>query len=267
MANLEALGLDRKRVDNLAIEYEGYGRWSSEHLGDSVTLESATSIALAAVYRCLIEPRRAKQLFQQAGNLYRTLHLPYWIVLAVCGTDDSSLINYRKNFPKRDFATHNSTQFFYELLATSRLAVSDRSNDKADGWLANIIDNGYQLAPNPVGRLSLPLRFYLSLFATIPQMQKLGHMEPSTIRSNLSDYLRRISEVIEAAQLDHYHWTQLQSGILPVEPEVLATCGLLDAACKKYLRINLIEFTGIKLRPIELVPLQIALELSEPPKN
>jgi len=143
------------------------------------------------------------------------------------------------------------------------LAVSPNLGNPFEYRVAGILDKGYQFAPSFVGRLPIPLRFYLSVFSTIDQLSTQKAINPIDVVGPMTSYLRRVDELFDAARTDSYHWTRLQSGILPVEPDVLAVCNVMNMACRKWFQESLLDILKDQLRPVELIPIQVAVGLTE----
>lgn len=63
---------------------------------------------------------------------------------------------------------------------------------------------------------------------------------------------------------DHYHWTQLRSGLLPIEPESLATCVAWDGVCRAIRQETLVGvLQEMDLTPRELAPALVAGDMAE----
>jgi hypothetical protein len=110
----------------------------------------------------------------------------------------------------------------------------------------------------PVGRAHVPLRAYLQLitsFGIADAFESLPAQEPDaairSIADGMEDLLTRAAESVEVAMGDRYHWTRLQSGLLPVEPEILAATILASAVAGPRLG----DFLDVP--PVAAVPLRL----------
>ena len=69
------------------------------------------------------------------------------------------------------------------------------------------------------GRLGLPVRLYRALLEDVTDAPTLPK---NKVPRSLVSFYQRAGEQIDSARDDAFHWSHLHSGVLPVEPELLA---------------------------------------------
>jgi hypothetical protein len=285
------LVLDRDLLDRSATFNEGYARVleqepSQDNLLDERAMVRASSLVVAAVYRALIgDVSPATILFQEAAEEYQKLDRPFHLALAICGgykrlTSDQVLRRVRAD-PSFDPHLLDPETLLYDLLAAmsevGSQAVDDYHFDsefhnESARMLALLFERGDELLPLPVGRLGIPLRLYISIGRKIHGLTvsrdinvaaDFADGELISLKGALTEYLQRVDEVVGGAMNDEFHWTRLRSGVLPIEPEALATCLSVDAVSRRRTDqhvISLVDDTDLTAR--QKLPAQAATEMA-----
>lgn len=222
---------------------EGYARLivrerSEDGRPDEWSMIRASSFVLAAVYRALVGDERAPGLFREAANEYLELGGPFYVALAICTNDTELIYDHVRRLSDRDVEsdtppTDPETLLFDLLVATSTVAIQG-SDGFAFRAMIRMLDQGDTFGMLPVDRLGLPLRLYLSIGRGVGEAVSGEDSELATLREALAEYLRRTDEIIAGAMNDRIHWNRLRSGVLPEEPETLATCVTVNAASRRF---------------------------------
>lgn len=210
-AAIEALGL---RADDLFLEGEvnaGY----ADALEASEAREAWPVIAscrlIAASCWALADPRNARAAFRLAARTYRRLGLPYAVILAICAGEREDAGDV---LPNEQASVSATPDVALEVLLASTLLRADLGAHWYPPWI-QVWDEWTveRIEHWRVGRLGLPLRLYANALRRSEEAHR-----------GLVVLLERAAEEVRAAQADEYNWQQLRSGMLPLEPEILATC-------------------------------------------
>ena len=222
---------------------EGYARLivrerSEDGRPDEWSMIRASSFVLAAVYRALVGDELAPLgLFREAANEYLELGGPFYVALAIRTNHTELIYDHVRRLSDRDvesdtLPTDPETLLFDLLVATSMVAIQG-SDGFAFRAMIRMLDQGDTFGMLPVDRLGLPLRLYLSIGRGVGEAVSGEDSELATLREALVEYLRRTDEIIVKAMNDRIHWNRSRSGVLPEEPETLATCVTVNAAASR----------------------------------
>lgn len=249
----EILNIDSEAVVNLANVHQGYARAMRQTEEGQNSEYRASSLLLSALLTAIIAPSNSRERFISASSAYRELLNPYWQLLAVCGMD-----NKRFYQPKQtDDVDTNANSSFYNFIMNEFISVAMPSN-----LLKNTETKS---SVRPVGRLHIPLNIYVEAFQSIKDFptedlsrQHLYSLEPVKL------FLERASEKIRLQMEDLYHWRKLRGGIIPLEPEILASCVCFCLTIKQK-RLSFFRIAKkINIDEIALIPLRIANDIVNP---
>lgn len=226
---LAALGLQPDLVRTVAsattdharaLEKEGDG-------GEEVTLRRASVWTLAGSLWSVADPdpARAADCFGSAARNHARIGEPIGVLLAICAKPWAPRQTASPGPIESDIEPHAKLE---TLLGRAWPAASGVEDDDALGqWLERFTATETAL---PVGRLGLPLGLFIGVVRAIGEHRLLGDGGQAALRDATKQLLRRAGEVTRAAMADEYHWRNLHSSVLPVEPEILATCVLARMA-------------------------------------
>jgi len=107
------------------------------------------------------------------------------------------------------------------IILTVAASASSEEKQIAGNWLEGFWRELRQFSSFPVGRLALPLKFYEQFARLVTDdAETMGErLLHSSLWRDLGDML---TDRIEMARASGAHWKQLQSKLLPLEPELLA---------------------------------------------
>jgi hypothetical protein len=259
MSNAEVLQLDGEMIKRNANAHADYARMLERREHSELGPWIASSRLLTAVWRALVDPQSAREELREAAYAYERLKNPYSGVLAVCAQNPGlakQFIDERKQ--QNIFAADPNT-----LLAVLLVEIWTRDENEtakiegmwkmpADLSIAKRDELRQRVLNTPTGRLGLPFRYY----SQAKDMEKVD---------GVVALLQRAAEPVRVAMMDRYHWNNLYSSVLPLEPEILAACvGLLNywreekRSATEFLRRVKDEMQD----PIALVPLEVAVKLA-----
>lgn len=249
----EILNLDSELVQTLSNIHQGYAKAIGENEKEQNSEYRASSLLLSALFESLIHPLNSRQRFIAASFAYRKLENPFWKLLAVCGMDKRAL----KELEQPDNISFNGDSFFYNLIWKEFISNS---------IISDLLQNTeIKTSFRPVGRLNIPLNIYVEAFQSIKGLtqQNTANQFRNTLEP-LKLFLDRASEKIKLQMEDLYHWKKLRGGIIPLEPEILATCICLCLQMRKN-RISFSILTEmIAVDEIGLFPLRLANDIVNP---
>jgi hypothetical protein len=273
MVDLDELRLDQELLGRLIRVHQGYAQLLSDAHSEQELAEAASSMVLAGVYSSLVRPQEAVSNFRRAAHYYRELNLPYRVVVAICGGETEILSQYWSQLREADFRAEAPSDVFYGILAGCMLALTQGASDRRNTpnhELSIVLDISQTFQSIPAGRMGLPNALYLSLGRLISEnlMRQLvsspRDYATGIYGSVLSAYLTRADEPVGAAMVDNYHWTRLKSGLMPVEPEVIATCIVFNLSLRQVFRQNLRELQAYnRLTGRQRIPIDVAVDLCQ----
>jgi hypothetical protein len=98
------------------------------------------------------------------------------------------------------------------------------------------------------GRLRIPLAHYRGIAREVDRLRHGEYRVASPRRDSLpatAAFVERAAEAIGAVRENAHQWRTLRSPILPVEPEVLAACTLVELTARDALGVTTVEATGV----------------------
>jgi hypothetical protein len=209
-AAVAALGL---QLDELLLEGEvnsGYAdALEAAEARDALAVVASCRV-IAASCLALAAPLRARAAFHAAARTYHQLALPYALILSVCARDGEGMRAFQRTgseeLPSPDLELG---RFLFTSWIRARF---ERHSSERSIGLRQEADRRIGSHWH-VGRLGLPLGLY---------ERALNH--PNDSAGGLGVLLERAADEVRLAQADDYNWRELRSGLLPVEPELLAAC-------------------------------------------
>jgi hypothetical protein len=94
----------------------------------------------------------------------------------------------------------------------------------------------------PIGRLEIPLDYYARCAQAMHLARLENNREPFV--AGLRSYLGRVSEGINAASHDRFHWNRRMSALLPAEPEAIAVTTAMSRISHSLFETRLVELGG-----------------------
>jgi hypothetical protein len=256
------LDLDPEGREELALSlaeaYLGYADVAKEFPSQ---LWRASSQGLAAVYFSLVDPARGRTVFAEAAETYRGMGNRFWVTLAVCGQN----IDEPVHWDAANDVAPDAGSAFSTLLATawvtsasSRRDAGEKDVPRESPLLYSAIDRATHLGMIRVGRLGLPLQYYV-----LAAKESLEWSATESGVEALAALLSRAVEPIQGAKADRFHWQRLYSNVLPIEPEILATCLALVRRWERARPSDSLGDLGERLRisAIATVPLRLAVDM------
>jgi hypothetical protein len=116
----------------------------------------------------------------------------------------------------------------------------------------------------PAGQLEVPVRCYLEFARGVALA--LRSRNSQVLRDSLPQLLQRANEPVRMAMADLHRWQALVTGVMPVEPELLAIGRIAHRTLAPWDE-NTLSSLGIPRNSVERVPLWIARLLDEPPAS
>lgn len=215
---------------------EGAERFAE--LLEQPSIDRASTLVLAASCWSLLSVNDATRNFSAAADEYGELGRWYAAPLRICAASPE------RPAPPPALADGDvpheldANDVLAALLAAHWLfAVGLDDGSQARGFFGYLSENA-ALRVTSVGRLSIPLRHYLAYansLDTAGVLTKLGSAEDGarTIGEGLIALLAHAEEPYQAVMADRFHWPRLRSGLLPVEPEMLAVSVLASATARR----------------------------------
>lgn len=116
-------------------------------------------------------------------------------------------------------------------------------------------------AKEPAGRIGLPLEATARVLAAAEALLDEGAAKMPQLAGALHDYLVRLDDIAGAARADGFHWRNLLSSVLPVEPEATAVGAIVAAAAMPHGMENDVA-ESIKLPSAATVPLHMGVTVA-----
>lgn len=235
----EAIEADREVSSGLA---SGYGRRAEElerdrELRTVSLLECATECRRAAAHSVLLSDwKTARDMFEQAGYVYRAAGLPYGLMMFACGRKPMGEALAMFGAPGRE----NAAQLAYMLLA--RAAAGQRIVDE-------MLEPLTGMRSAPMGILGLPARAYLELAEALQrhERERAANDGEMRIERAMLPFLAAYSSAVATARESDW-WDSM---ILPFHPADADTLGVVFCA-EEVLRQR---YDATLLRVMERVPL------------
>lgn len=244
---LDVLHLSARDVWVTAQAADGYGSLLAGAGEPGSKARAATMKMRAAACWCLVRPAAAPAAFSEARRLYQGLGSPFAIAVAICaGEQELPSVESRQSTAPEDYAYR---ALWLAWMVASRKISPPTIPARERDWL-------------PVGHLGIPLRLYLNFSRDVGRAIRSGHSRP--LASSLPQLLERGIEPLEMAMADRYHWKALATGVMPVEPELLAIGRIVHRALDPWNEDTLTSL-GIPRNSVERMPLWVARTLEEPP--
>jgi hypothetical protein len=241
MEYIDFLGLDDRAIHSHALAYAGYGMAcrhaasgeDERHLNPLQPPDFArgekseqqfwfhtmagSSFVIAGAYFALIDQVIAELLFWAAMKEYGRTSSPYASVLAICADERQGLSQTWQGLAERYEYDRQSRSAAPLVLVAASLAADDRKQ------FVEVIRRTLSLTEaasgERTGRLGLPLRLYRAVLEDATATSNARNTKPP---QSLVSLYQRAGEQFDSARSDAFHWKHLHSGVLPVEPELLA---------------------------------------------
>ncbi len=249
---LDVLRLNVRDVRMTAETADGYGSLLARTPDPGSRALAATMKIRAAACWCLVSPARAPAAFSEARRLYQGLGHPFAIAAAICaGEQTLPSIESRQSTALEDRAYR--ALWLAWSVASRKTSAGAASALSADGreWFA-------------AGQLGIPVRLYLEFARDVGRA--IQREDPRPLASSLPQLLQRGTEPVKMAMTDPYHWHALATGVMPVEPELLAIGRITHRVLAPWDEDTL-NSLGIPRYGVERMPLWIARTLEGPPDS
>lgn len=219
------LGHDQRLIERLALMHEGNAamhvkraaeqlevgnaprsRWSQHYM------LAASSFVIAASYWSLIAPRKAILRYRSAAEVYQAMGHSYWMVLSLASASEGEIPSMLFEIDETPAPSPQAVAF---AMVANEMSGADRRGVRSER------PAHWRHAGNvPIGRLGVPLDHY----ARCAQAMRAARADKDVERffAEAANYVHRAAEVLRSASHDRFHWLQLQSAILPAEPEAVA---------------------------------------------
>lgn len=252
---LTVLHLDPADLRVTAHAADGYGSLLARTSEAGHQARAATMKIRAAACWCLVSPAHAPAAFTAARQLYEGLGHPFAIAAAICaGEQTPPALGSGQPVPPDDRA-------YGALWLAWRLASGMTSSDAAVPLPARAADDHEWF---PAGQLEVPVRLYLEFARGVAVA--LRSRDPWVLARSLPQLLQRAAEPVRMAMADLHRWRALATGVMPLEPELLAIGRIAHRTLAPWDEDTLTRL-GIPRNSLERVPLWIARALDGPPPS
>lgn len=264
------LGLDPARVAAAAGATEDYARLLGAGELEPLELDAtadagdvdqqalcvASAFTTAASLWMLLDAHRAAYLFNAAADV-----LPDGAgsadVLRICAHPrDAPVTQPFVEWERRTRSPEATVLSLLTPLAGGRIPPSE-----VEAALGNLPEVSARPRATPTGKLRLPLGLYLDVLFEVANIrsEQVEPERPFRVAATEA-YLARVAEMSSLARADRYHWAMPGIGLLPVEPEAIATCALVDVAMRDVLDRRLSEVIDVA-DGLTAAPALVAVEL------
>lgn len=252
---LAILHLDARNVRVTAQAADGYGSLLARTSEPGYQARAATMKIRAAACWCLVRPARAPAAFSEARLLYAGLRHPFATSAAICAGEQAPP---EVGSPQAMAPEHRAygTLWLAWRVASRMMAV--------DAALAMLARPAHDRDWFPAGQLEVPVRLYLEFAKDVALALRSG--DSWELARSLPPLLQRGTEPVRMAMADQYRWQALATGVMPVEPELLAIGRIAHRTLAPWDEDTLTHF-GIPLDSVERTPLWIARMLDESPDS
>jgi len=223
---LEKFGLDRELIERDRAMSEGFAR---AHAREAAKVENpdqrflheltaATEYRRAGAHSVLLSDRHSASMhFQQAGQLYCSMHNPYGLLMLACA-----------DYSPRDLIEGPAREFgFLRGQVEDRLQLGYLNIVSAAAGSEYTLDEGISgsLASSR-GMLGLPIGAYTDLALA------LSREEPKAVLEATAPFLSTYNNCMKRAREDTYHWRAIAMPFHPAEPDILSVVYLVEAAAR-----------------------------------
>jgi hypothetical protein len=261
----ETLELDRVLLDNVTERTEEWGRALAQPRGEptgaateTTLYEAASLMTIAGSYWMLVDARRASSVLREAADLYLRLGNRFAHAVAICGAD--TRVAYGA-LEERSTPLSPSSRAYVMLALGWLECVSPDVQAAAREGIDAHTRAAEPTATQPVGRIGLPLDAIVRVVGAAEALLDHGSDAMPSLRGALHDYLVRADDIGRAARADSFHWRNLLSSVLPVEPESTAVGAIVVAAAMHH-RMEDEVASSIDLPPAATIPVQMGLAVA-----
>ena len=206
----------------------------------------------AAACWCLVSPARAPAAFSEARRLYQDLRHPFAIAVAICAGEQALPTVESRQSTAPDNRAYRALWLAWSVasrMTAANIALATPAHDR--DWF-------------PAGQLGVPVQLYLEFAQGVGRAIRSG--DSRQLARPLQQFLQRGTEPVRMAMADQYHWQALATGVMPVEPELLAIGRIAHRTLAPWDEDTLSNL-GIPRNSVERLPLWIARMLEEPPDS
>jgi hypothetical protein len=238
---------DPEVIADLARIYEGSAEAhlslaaNRDELGHSAKIEwskhemlAASCLAISASYWSLVDSSNAVRVYRQATGLYHRMGHSYWMPLAMASGGTGQISEALFSVAESNNPTPLSVAF---------AMVGGEMSERIEGEdVTERLGRQWRHVGNvPVGRLGIPLDYYGRL-ATAMRAARMRENRQFFL-AEASQFVNRAAEVLRSASHDRFHWRQLQSPILPGEPEAVAMATAMSIVSHRIFGIPITEIS------------------------
>lgn len=286
MPSWRDLGLDKDTAQRLAVCYAGFAvakrteagellarhpeaepvsppaRWPSERAlharQEQALVSAASSFAIAGSLLSLDHPALALAAFRAGAEAYDELGLPYAAVLAVCARHDQILRRHATLVLEAPLGSTRTRDVLSGILVAARMALGEPRGSAT--LVERMLAESAPLVAYLAGSALLPVKLYRDLLREVWNVAS-GDAPPMP-RATIT-LLERAAERLEGARANRYHWSRFQSGLLPVEPELIAAMAVAVPAWQHVDRSLSAMIMKTDLPPIARIPMEVAQSMAE----
>lgn len=274
---IATLGLDPERVIAKASATEDYARVLSDRAREEPERaahwqqRAASAQTVSGSLWMLVQPEQAFAPMASAEDVHAELGSAFGSLLSICA-------HPRRPTPPRALPTERWTasgdrprpdippQPRLQPEATLLAHIWPLATGESDERLRSLLSDAPLLASLPgsllTGRLRVPLAHYRGVAADIDRMRHSHgperHSGQGRPLSATRAFLERVIEVIEAVRENEHQWRNLRSPVLPVEPEAIATCVLVELAVRHAFDTSAVELMDVSSESLVSAYLGIA---------
>jgi len=198
-------------------------------------LAGATEFRRAAAHSVLLSDwELGHEMFHNAGMVYRSLGIPYALMMFACSRDVEYLAGQLGAFER---SPAERTQQAYLLLAAA--ACGRELNPRIRIELTSA-------SASPIGILGIPVGTYVDL---APALERDGDGE-SSIEAAVLPFLVAYSSAVRKTIGNSLHWGMLALPFHPAEPDILSAMFCAEAVLRKRHGRTLLDL----LRTVPLFP-------------
>jgi hypothetical protein len=215
--------------------------------------------ALGRLQHCLIQPAGFGAQGLAAARHHVAVGSFYAHALAVCSADEDAGWLRRLDESHRPLSASDRALV---LLRLGWLDTSVREGAAREALFAHM-DQAAPVAPTEVGRLRIPLDATMRVLQAVDGMlyEDAGR-GIDAVAASTHDFLTRAHDVTAAAIADRFHWRNMLSSVLPVEPEAVALGAVVMAGAMRHkAEDRLMEQVDLPLRAV--APLVVGRAIAE----
>jgi hypothetical protein len=244
----EIMGLERDALERVAHRTQQWGKSLERSLSadrgsdqervsvrgeEQLRREIASLFTIAGSYQLLLRASSAVEPLHAAADHFVAVGSPYAHALAVCGGDQDAAWVGRLGDGDRPLSAAD------RALVLLRLGWLDTSLREPQGATRQAlfahIERAAPVGPTEVGRLRVPLDATLRVLRNVDAMlyDDVGR-GIDALAVSARDFLTRAHDVTAAAMADSFHWRNMLSSVLPVEPEAAALGAVVMAGAMRH---------------------------------